>query len=71
MTITSDHLLFIMRAYKEIRVIYQPSDIEDEVNRELRHGWVVLGIEQKRLVSSCGTGFSDVTHYILGLKDED
>ena len=59
-----------MSAYKEIRVIYQPSDIDKEVNKEIRGGWVVIGIEQQRFLKGDGTSFEDVTHYILGLKDE-
>ena len=60
-----------MSAYKEIRVIYQPKDIEKEVNEECCEGWVVIGIEQQRFLSGDGTSFEDVTHYILGLKDEE
>ena len=60
-----------MSAYKEVRVIYQPKDVEKEINGELGDGWVVIGIEQQRFLKSDGTSFEDVTHYILGLKDDE
>lgn len=60
-----------MSAYKEIKMIYQPSDIDKEVNSELGDGWVVIGIEQQRFLKGDGTSFDDVTHYILGLKDDE
>jgi hypothetical protein len=63
-----------MRAYKDTKMICNvrnDDDIEDRLRPELTDGWVIIGIEQQRRVLSDGIGFDDVTHYILGQKDEE
>jgi len=56
-----------MNEYTEIKIV---EGTEAEINMQLGHGWVLIGIEQRRDWFE-PTAFEDKTKYILGKNVEE